>query len=140
MPIVQYVVVVGGLLFSLLFAADHFLSTGTAPATETEVDRSIIRISSTRPLPEKIVFDVSHPPVPATSDVAEIAHDESSAHEALAIPRDALAMIPQDRAGETQPARAVNERSPKHRHSARLPRRTSEPRIAFDRSEFPGGW
>lgn len=139
MPIVQYVVVVGGLLFSLLFAADHFLSTGTAPATETEVDRSIIRISSTRPLPEKIVFDVSHPPVPATSDVTEVAH-ESSAREPLAIPRDALAMIPQDRAGETQPARAVTERIPKHRHAARPLRRTFERRLAFDHREFPGNW
>ncbi|MCS3731312.1 hypothetical protein [Bradyrhizobium betae] len=136
MPIFRYLIFVGGLLLSLLFAADHFLPPAVEPISAAEVDRSIIRISSTRPVPEKIVFDVSHPSVPAASVVADVEHDEQP-------PREALAMMAPEPTPETQPARTVTEHITKPRHAAR-PSRTShrpfERRLAFEHREFPGGW
>lgn len=137
MPIVKYLVFVGGLLLSLLFAADHFLPPAVEPISAAEVDRSIIRINSTRPVPEKIVFDVSHrPPLPAASVTADIAHDEQP-------PREALAMMTQDHATETQPIRAVTEHVTKPRHarrSSRSARGASERRLASEHREFFGRW
>jgi len=137
MPILKYLVFAGGLLLSLLFAADHFLPPAVEPISAGEVDRSIIRISSTRPVPEKIVFDVSHrPPLPPPASVtADIAHDEQP-------PREALAMMTQDHATET-PIRAVTEHVTKPRHarrSSRSARGVSERRLAFEHREAFGGW
>jgi len=136
MPILKYLVFAGGLLLSLLFAADHFLPPAVEPISTAEVDRSIIRISSTRPVPEKIVFDVSHrSPLPAASITSDIAHDEQP-------PREALAMMTQDHATET-PIRAVAEHGTKPRHarrSSRSARGASERRLAYEHREAFGGW
>lgn len=137
MPIVKYLVFVGGVLLSLLFAADHYLPPAAGPSSAAEVDRGIIRISSTRPVPERIVFDVSHhPPVAAASVTADIAHYEPRS-------REALAMMARDRAPEAQPAHAATEHVTKRRHAGRSSRssnRALERRLAFEHREFPGGW
>ncbi|MBR0779390.1 hypothetical protein JQ625_31615 [Bradyrhizobium diazoefficiens] len=146
MPVVRYVVFVGGLLLALLFAADHYFPPVSAPASVAEVDRSVIRIASTRPVPERIVFDVSQPPVLAPAIAANDAHDRQSPH-------DALAMMPKDnsikdtsiehRAIEAAPARAVTTGVAKRQRAARsyrMARRTFERRAALDRREFFGGW
>ncbi|WP_074127096.1 hypothetical protein [Bradyrhizobium sp. NAS96.2] len=57
MPIIRYFVFVGGLLLALLFAADRYLPAPIETAAAADPDKTIIRISSARSPPEKIVFD-----------------------------------------------------------------------------------
>jgi hypothetical protein len=143
MPVVRYVVFVGGLLLALLFAADHYFPPASQPSSVAEVDRSVIRITSTRPVPERIVFDVSQPQVPAPAIAADNAHDRQSSHEAMA-------MMPEDnsikdtsiehRPIEAVPARAVAAKRQRAVRTSRVARRTLERRAALDRREFFGGW
>ncbi|MCK1543928.1 hypothetical protein IVB12_18655, partial [Bradyrhizobium sp. 179] len=57
MPIIRYFVFLSGLLLALLFAADRYLPAPVERAGAADPDRTTIRISSARSLPEKIVFD-----------------------------------------------------------------------------------
>jgi len=57
MPIIRYFVVVGGVLIALLLAADRYFPAPVERTNATDLDRTTIRISSARRLPEKIVFD-----------------------------------------------------------------------------------
>jgi hypothetical protein len=143
MPVVRYVVFVGGLLLALLFAADHYFPPVSAPVPVAEVDRSIIRITSTRPVPERIVFDVSQPPVAASAIAADNAHGRPSPHEALAMmPRDKDNSI-EHRSIAAAPARAVTTgvaRRQRAVRTSRMARRTFEPRVALDHREFFGRW
>jgi hypothetical protein len=146
MPVVRYVVFVGGLLLALLFAADHYFPPVSAPASVAEVDRSVIRITSTRPVPERIVFDVSQPPVAAPAIAANDAHDRPSPHEALAMMTRENSIKDnsiEHRPVEATPARAVTPgvaKRPRAVRSSRMARRTFERRAALDRREFFGGW
>ncbi|GKQ53521.1 hypothetical protein [Bradyrhizobium sp. Ce-3] len=56
MTIIQYFVFVGGLLLTLLFAADRYLPAPTEREGVTDPDKMTIRIGSARSLPKKTVF------------------------------------------------------------------------------------
>jgi hypothetical protein len=75
MPLARYFVFVGGVLLALLFIFDAYQPKLPVPdATETGVDKSIIRIHSDRKWPERVVFDTSLPTiVPAQTVKAEAA-------------------------------------------------------------------
>jgi hypothetical protein len=141
MLVIRYLVLVGGSLLALLFAVDHYFPSAAAPPSAADVDRSIIRISSARALPEKIVFDVSHSPIATTSLAAGNDDDQRPAQEALA-------MMPRGHPLESQPVRAATElratkrvaKRPRAVRSSRLTHRTSERRVAVDQREFFGGW
>ena len=145
MPVVRYLVFVGGVLLLLLFATDHYFPRESQGSSVAEVDRSVIRIRSTRPLPEKIVFDVEHSPVPAASAAIDVEPDERSAREGSS--HDALAMMPQDRPAVTPPvppasARAGTEGATRHQRvvRSRATHKMSERRMAFEHREFFAGW
>jgi hypothetical protein len=108
MPIVRYIVLVGGLLLALLFAADRYLPEVPERFAAGDVDRTIIRIRSTRPRPEKVVFDTSHPPSLRASVAADSAYGED--HQ-----RAAMAMMPEDRPSRMQPTPPIKERGARRR-------------------------
>jgi hypothetical protein len=140
MPVVRYLVVVGGLLLLLLYAADRYFPLASEASPVAEVDKNIIRITSNRPLPEKIVFDVSHSPVTAQMPAVDVEHDERSPREADS--QNALAMMPQDRPAETRPIAALSERRARHQRAvhSRTAHRMFERRVALDHREFFGSW
>lgn len=136
MPIVRYFVVVGTVLLSLLLALDHVAPPNPRPAAATDVDRSIIRISSTRPLPDKIVLDVAQPPAMTAAFNVDIAPDEPPPH-------DALAMMPPEHPAGMRQARAVTEPIAKRRRTARAPRSSrtiAERRLALEHRDIFAGW
>lgn len=136
MPIVRYFVVVGSLLLSLLFVADYLAPSAAQSSTAADVDRSIIRISSNRPLPDKIVLDVAQPPAKAAALNVDAAPEEPSQH-------DALAMILPEPPVETRQARAAAKHVASRRHTARAPRNSpkiTERRLAFEHRDMFAGW
>jgi hypothetical protein len=78
MPIVRYFVFIGGLLLALLFVVDQYLPEVSERFAAGDVHRTIIRIRSARPLPEKEVFDIplvpfrGQPPSPSMPRMARI--------------------------------------------------------------------
>jgi hypothetical protein len=140
MPVVRYLVVVGGLLLLLLYAADRYFPPASDAPSVAEVDKNIIRIASNRPLPERIVFDVSHSPVPGPPAAVDVEHDERSPREPDS--EDALAMMPQDRPAETRPIAALSKRRARHQRAvrSRTAHRMFERRVALDHREIFGSW
>jgi len=139
MPIFRYFVFVGGILLALLSAADRYLPAAVVRTDETDLDRTTIRIRSARSLPEKIVFDTRpRADSPAVTSAEPIPEERrGSAREALAaIPATPLSEIKvEPHAGKRVEAR------PKKKRWARLPRKSPEPRLAFDRQDaFAGSW
>lgn len=139
MPIIRYSVFVSALLLALLFAADRYLPAPVERAGAADPDRTTIRISSARSLPEKIVFDTR----PRT-DVPEMAQAEPTPEEPQQAVREALAAMPVPppaRIKKEPPARTSAEARPRAKRLAKSSRRPSEPRLAFDRQDlFSGGW
>jgi hypothetical protein len=61
-PIARYFVVVGSVLMVLLLIVDWFLPKPPAiSSARSQINKTTIRIESTRKWPEKIVFDTSQP-------------------------------------------------------------------------------
>ena len=136
MPIVRYFVFVGGLLLALLSVADRYLPEVPERFAASDIDKTIIRIRSARPLPEKEVFDISRPPSRPAFVATYAAHSED--HQ-----RDAMAMMPEDRPSRIQPAPPMKERGarrPRTSRPYRAARRPTERRVAFDHPDFFGGW
>lgn len=137
MPIIRYFVFVSGLLLALLFAADRYLPAPVEWAGAADPDRTTIRISSARSLPEKIVFD-TRPRI----DVPDMVRAEPTPEEPQQAVREALAAMravaPAQIKKEPR-ARTSTEARP---HAKRLAsRRPPEPRLAFERHDFfSGGW
>lgn len=136
MPIIRYFVFVGGLLLALLFAADRYFPAPVETAAAADPDRTTIRISSARSLPEKIVFDTR----PRT-DVANVAQADPIAEAPPEQVRQAMAAIPPVEIKKEPPARVSAVVRPRPKRSAQFSRRAPERRLAFDRHEpFAGGW
>jgi hypothetical protein len=70
MPLLRYFVLVGGMLLGLLFLADWYnpISTAATAASDTDVDRSIIRIHSSHKWPAAVQMDTGAP-MPAAAPV-----------------------------------------------------------------------
>ncbi len=139
MPTIRYFVFVGGLLLGLLFAADRYLPAPIETAAAADPDRTTIRISSARSLPEKIVFDTR----PRT-DVPKVTQADPIPEEPQEQIRQALAAMPAAPSAEIKhepSARVSAGARPRPKRSAQLSRRASERRLAFDRHDpFAGGW
>jgi hypothetical protein len=139
MPIIRYLVCVGGLLLALLFAADRYLPAPVDRAAPSDPDRTILRITSARTLPEKIVFDTR-----PHADVTTIAQAGPLPEEPRQQVREAMAAMPAAPAVEVKkeaPVRAVVASRPHSKRSAKLQKRTPDRRLAFERADpFAGGW
>jgi hypothetical protein len=70
MPLVRYFLFTGSMLLGLLFLADWYFPTSSAATaiTDTDVDRSIIRIHSSHKWPAAIRMD-TNAPMPAAAPV-----------------------------------------------------------------------
>jgi hypothetical protein len=140
MPIIRYFVSVGGLLLALLFAADRYLPAPIEHAGPADPDRTTIRISSARSLPEKIVFDTR-----LSTDVAKIAQADTVPEEPQQQVREAMAAMPAAPPAEIKkepPARVSAAARPHSKRAAKLSKRAPERRLAFDRHDAfsSGGW
>jgi hypothetical protein len=69
--LIRYFLIVGGLLLTLLFIADWYMPSPPQTATqEGSIDRTILRIRSTRKWPEKVQIDTTIPmTAPSTATV-----------------------------------------------------------------------
>ena len=71
MPLARYFLYVGGVLLTLVFILDAWL-TGLPVMERSHVDSPVIRIHSDRKWPERIVFDTTLPTiVPVQAAIAE---------------------------------------------------------------------
>jgi hypothetical protein len=124
MPIFRYFVLVGGCLLAFLIATDRYLPRPVEPASAADVDRSIIRIRTTRVGPEKVEFDTAHPPRPEPTIQAELQDN---------LPRESYAMMAKHDSRPAQPVPAAREgRRVRAAHAYRRARRPQERLIALD--------
>ena len=73
MPLARYFFFVGGVLLALLLISNAVLpKLPMAEGTDLGTNKSFLRINSDRKWPERVVFDTSTPPSPATGTVADI--------------------------------------------------------------------
>lgn len=72
MPLLRYFIVTGSMLLGLLFLADWYLPLSSVTAsTYNEVDRSIIRIHSSRKWPDAINIDTRMPIIVPRAVIAD---------------------------------------------------------------------
>ncbi|WP_407188554.1 hypothetical protein [Bradyrhizobium centrosematis] len=139
MPIIRYFVFVGGILLALLIAADGYLPAPVALAGAADPDKTTIRITSARRLPEKIVLDTNIRAV-----VPNIARAEPISELPPQQIGEAMAAMPAERTGQIKkepPARVFAEARRHPRRSSKSPKRAPERRLAFERHDpFSGGW
>lgn len=114
MPVVRYFVLVGGMLLGLLFLADWYFPTSTAATVaDNAVDRSVIRIHSSRKWPDAIQLD-TRAPMPAPPVVKAAAPMPASA------PLMAEAVAPVERVRQAYAFETTPQKTPeKIRHRAR---------------------
>lgn len=138
MPIIRYFVFVGGLLLTLLFAADRYPAP-TEREGATDPDRTTIRISSARSLPEKIVFDTR-----PRADAPKVVQAEQMPDEPQQPLREAMAALPAAPPSEIKKETQTKSRAeprPHVKQPARMSRRAPERRLAFERHDlFFGDW
>jgi hypothetical protein len=80
MPVVRYFVLVGGVLLALLFLSNEVLPQLPVAerVAESGPDRSVIRISSDRKWPERVVFDTNMPTIVPAVAPALVAKAEAA--------------------------------------------------------------
>lgn len=71
MPLLQYVLIIGSLLFASMIAVDA-VSTRPAQVDRVDIDRSVIRIRSLKQPPAPVIIDTSLPTI--TPPLATIGH------------------------------------------------------------------
>lgn len=128
MPILRYFVTVGGVLLALLLVSNVMLPKPAEPPQRGDIDRSIIRINTTRKGPERVVIDASIPTVvPPTSATAVAAPpppppvSNADASPAAAGPLAAYAQIEPTPTKKSSLKKKV-ARAAAHRRYAALPR------------------
>ena len=77
MPLWRYFAFTGSALLALLFLADWYLPKSSAEPARAGVDKTIIRIHSSRQWPEAIVFDTNRPTITPSLVTAEAAPVET---------------------------------------------------------------
>ncbi|MBR1070317.1 MULTISPECIES: hypothetical protein [Bradyrhizobium] len=139
MPIFRYFLFAGALLLALLFAADRYLPAPVEEADRSDPDRTIIRIASTKSLPEKVVFDTR-----PQADMPQVAHAEPIPEDPQEQVRQAMATMPATPSAEVKkepPTRVSAQVRPHLKRAAKPSTRATERRLAFDRHDpFAGGW
>src|SRR4029078_8633993 len=65
MPVARYFLFVGGVLLALLLAVDAFSPQQVAVASNSaaSIDKTVVRIRSDQKLPERVVYDMTLPPI-----------------------------------------------------------------------------
>ncbi len=124
MPIIRYFVFVGGLLLAQLFAAERYLPTPVDRAVAADPDRTTIRISSARSLPEKIVFDTR-----PRADVPKIVSADPIPEPQQQV-RDAMVAMP------AAPPVQIKKEPPSRVSSITHPKRSSRSKRKAVRSRF----
>jgi hypothetical protein len=154
MPLWRYFAFTGGALLALLLLANWYLPQTSAESTHAGVDKTVIRIQSSRQWPEAIVFDTNRPTVSPPVMTAEAAPLEATAAETPPAversPREAFAQLAP--APSTRPAAsdtAPRKVAAKHQARARAParrmagypvRRVASYQPAENRGFFSFGW
>ena len=140
MPVVRYFLFVGGVLLAVLFWADGYFPPPSAslPVSNTEIDRSIIRIHSGHKWPDAIRMDTRAPMPPADPVMAEAAPPS-----ALTVPvRQAYAFepTPPQRAPEKLHRRARPPRAFSREHGQRFAIYPPRQRFANYQPPDSRGW
>jgi hypothetical protein len=139
MPFIRYFVFVGALLLTLLFAADCYFPAPVERATAADPDRTIIRISSARSLPEKIVFDTR----PRTNVQTVTQVDPVAEQPPQRDVREAMASVPAAPSVETKKEQLPSP-SRAHRWAAKRaaqPSKRVQRQLAFERhGPLPADW
>jgi hypothetical protein len=140
MPLGRYFIFVGGVLLTLLFAADWYMPHLALQPARANVDRGI-RVQSRHRWPERIVIDTSLPTiVPVSAMAADL---PPAAPLQARSPRDALALAAPE-APQARPLSSSGGRKPVHKRRAKAPRGVADPdaRHAPDgfRIALPAAW
>jgi hypothetical protein len=106
MPLLRYFVFIGGVLIALLFISDAYLpKLAVAEATNTGVDKTVIRIHSDRKWPERVVFDTSLPTMAPPAIIASARAEAETGVQAPATSADVSTKIrARDSYAQLQPA------------------------------------
>lgn len=131
MPLGRYFLVVGSILFAMLFIAERYWPAAPSPHfADARFDKSIIRISSAHQWPERIIIDTSLPTlVPPAPEVAV---------EAPMIDRPAREAFAQARAPMPRPAGNAFSVRTKHKF---VKQKTIQRVTAYQATEIlPAGW
>jgi hypothetical protein len=117
MLVLRYFLCVGGALLGLLYLADWYFPLVPSQASAGDVDRSIIRIHSSRQWPEPVRIDTTRP-MPEAAPPALVA--QSAANSPIPDVR-ASASSPVSKAPDTAPRRTrLVSRLPKHKVHRRI--------------------
>ncbi|WP_375778676.1 hypothetical protein ACE103_05880 [Bradyrhizobium sp. ma5] len=120
------------LLLALLFAANRYLPAPVERAA-ADPDRAIIRIASTRRLPDKIVFDTR-----PRSDLPAVAQADPVAERPQQYAREAMAAAPAapvPASKKDQPTRGSAAPRPHSKRAAKPSKMKPERQLAFDRHD-----
>jgi hypothetical protein len=141
MLILKYFLFAGGFLLSLMFAADRYLPRAAEQAAAKDVDRSIIRIRTARPVPAKVEFDTSHPMTTSIAVEPALEQREERPRQALALMTENLSSPP-----VMSPALQQHNAPLQHkriRHASRAVRpvpERSQRQLAYDHRDLFAGW
>jgi len=143
MPLGRYFLYVGGVLLTLLFVADWYLSPSKATSTDasatgSDVDRSTIRIHSIQKWPQAVVIDTTLPTiVPPPSMIARA--------RAPAVPgakpvREALAMVVEPTPAKARESTKTAKPHVRHVRVARAAPRSAPFGMFGFNTAWPAGW
>jgi hypothetical protein len=140
MPLVRYFIFTGTMLLGLLLFLNWYLPGSPAPADSAGIDRSIIRIHSSRKWPEAVKIDTSVPIV-ATAPAAP---DASVAATAPPVAAPAAAALPAGvknaYASEPSPTHTASTSGRRHTTVARAASTRKARRFASYRQPEWHGW
>jgi hypothetical protein len=141
MPLVRYFVVTGGLLLGLLLVLTWYVPASPAPTASPEIDRSTIRIHSSRKWPEAVQIDTRVPIVataPPATETPLVASGPSNtdAPAAGALP----AGVKEAYASEPSPARKPSATTHHHTRVARAASSRKTRRFASSRAPEWNSW
>ncbi|HYW64295.1 MAG TPA: hypothetical protein VE865_13960 [Bradyrhizobium sp.] len=139
MPVARYFLYVGEVLLALLFVADAWLPSLTAPREHRTVSATI-RIHSERKWPERIVLDTSQPTIaPAVVATLEAAPMRvASADPAQAQAREAFAQLQPPDAGARP--RLPQKLEPKPQRQDKIARKQSAPGVRLVARSLRYSW
>jgi hypothetical protein len=140
MSLWRYFAFTGSTLLALLFLADWYLPKSSAEPARAGVDKTVIRIHSSRQWPEAIVFDTNRPTVTPGPVAADAAPVETPMAEKP--PREAFAQLaPTPSARPAAAAVAPRKVAARHHARTRAPvRRLASVQPMENRAAFPFGW
>ena len=140
MSLWRYFAFTGSALLAMLFLADWYLPKLSAEPARAGVDKTVIRIHSSRQWPEAIVFDTNRPTITPGLVAAEAAPLETPMAEKA--PREAFAQLAPTPPVRAAAAAAVPRKvASRHHARTRAPvRRLASAQPTENRAVFPFGW